>query len=91
MHRHTRIVVVMFNLYNGNDFDYDDHRAHKGDVGNEKLDDQIVVTELRHIMSESGSMDKLDYMVAVRPMRAFVLDHDFEAQEKKEFAGVYSQ
>jgi len=74
--KNTRIVSVQFNLYNGNDFDLDDHRdsttVRKGvDKGDAKLDDQFLVTELRHVISESGSFAKYAWMISVRPMRTY--------------------
>ena len=74
----TRMVHLRFNLFNGNDFDPDNHYLHT--KGNAKFDDQYLVAELRHVIDQSGFWVKYDRMVAVRPMRKFFYLDQFQKQ-----------
>ena len=72
--KYSRMLVVTFNLYNGNDFDWDEEEWFYQDQDENSdnvkhLDDHLVFAQVSFTFGPSGHIEKYQRMSIVRPMR----------------------
>jgi hypothetical protein len=84
--KYTRMLVVTFNLYNGNDFDWDEEEMFYEEQDQntaenlEHLDDHLVFGQVSFTFGPSGHIEKYQRITIVRPMRAFAyLDSSYKS------------
>eukprot|EP01043_Picozoa_sp_COSAG02_P002609 COSAG02_NODE_61_length_43452_cov_741.297804_7_plen_727_part_00 len=74
--KYSRMLVVTFNLYNGNDFDWDEEEWFYQDQDDKSdnvnhLDDHFVFAQVSFTFGPSGHIEKYQRMSIVRPMREY--------------------